>query len=80
MQTDKNFNTHFMTKEKLGDAGSFSSSKVLTLKFSYHTLRNYLQLRPIKLGVFHQNESYLSGLHPPSSYEGMREQGRLLSF
>ena len=30
--------------------------------------------------VFHQNESCLSCLHPPSSYEGRREQGRQLSF
>ena len=30
--------------------------------------------------TFHQNESCLSCPHPPSSYEGRREQGRLLSF
>ena len=35
---------------------------------------------PIKMRVFHQNESCLSCLHPPSSYEGRREQGRQLSF
>ena len=35
---------------------------------------------PIKMRVFHQNESRLSCLHPPSSYEGRREHGRLLSF
>ena len=34
----------------------------------------------IKMRVFHQNESCLSCLHPPSSYEGRREQGRQLSF
>ena len=30
--------------------------------------------------VFHQNESCLSCLHPPLSYERRREQGRQLSF
>ena len=35
---------------------------------------------PIKMRVFHQNESCLSCLHPPSCYEGRREQGRQLSF
>ena len=30
--------------------------------------------------VFHQKESCLSCLHPPSSYEGRREQGRQLSI
>ena len=36
--------------------------------------------RPIKMRVFHHNESCLSCLHPPSNYEGRREQGRQLSF
>ena len=31
---------------------------------------------PIKMRVFHQNESCLSCFHPPASYEGRREQGR----
>ena len=35
---------------------------------------------PIKMRVFHQKESCLSCLHPPSSYEGRRKQGRQLSF
>ena len=30
--------------------------------------------------ICHQNESCLSCLHPPLSYEGRREQGRQLSF
>ena len=37
--------------------------------------------RPIKMTVFHQNESCLSCPHPPSSYEGKREQeGTLFVF
>ena len=39
-----------------------------------------IQWCPIKMRVFHQNESCLSCLHPPSSCEGRREQGRQLSF
>ena len=35
---------------------------------------------PIKVRVFHQNESCLSCPHPPLSYEGRREQKRQLSF
>ena len=35
---------------------------------------------PIKMRVFHQNESCLSCLRPLSSYEGRREQGRQLLF
>ena len=30
---------------------------------------------PIKMRVFHQNESCLACPHPPSSYGGRREQG-----
>ena len=41
---------------------------------------NHLLWCPIKMRVFHQNESCLSCLHLPSSYEGRREQGRQLSF
>ena len=41
---------------------------------------NVLVLCPIKVRVFHQNESCLSCPHPPLSYEGRREQNRQLSF
>ena len=33
----------------------------------------YVLWCPIKVRVFHQNESYLSCPHPPLSYEGRRE-------
>ena len=39
-----------------------------------------MRYRGVKMRVFHQNESCLSCLNPPSSYEGRREQERQLSF
>ena len=47
---------------------------------TYVSFFGHLKCCPIKLRVFHQNESCLAWPHPPSSYEGRRVQRRQLLF
>ena len=37
-------------------------------------MANFYRSVPVKMRVFHQNESCLTCPHPPLSYEGGREQ------
>ena len=61
------------------DTRQFLSENVID-KIVYRKMYIKILWCPIKMRVFHQNESCLSCPHPPLNYEGRREQGRQLSF